>query len=118
MKTRLPLNYWKTFALGLAGLSLAALNCFAASALQATDLRCEYGRNPLAVDETQPRLSWVVAAGKNQRGVIQTAFQVLVASSPELLKAEQGDLWDSGKVSSDQSVHVVYGGKGLASGQS
>ena len=103
--------------LGLAGLSLAAMNCDAAAGFGATDLRCEYGRNPTAVGETQPRLSWVVQGGKRQRGVMQGACRVLVASSPDLLAKEQGDLWDSRKVTSDQSVHVLYGGKDLASGQ-
>ena len=51
------------------------------------------------------------------RGVSQHAYQVLVASSPEMLKADQGDLWDSGKVESDQSVHVEYSGKPLGSRQ-
>jgi alpha-L-rhamnosidase len=49
--------------------------------------------------------------------VSQSAYQVLVASSLDLLKMNQGDLWDSGKVNSDQSVHVVYRGKDLASAQ-
>ena len=51
------------------------------------------------------------------RGVKQRAYQVLVASSPELLKTDRGDLWDSGKVESDQSVHVEYTGKPLGSRQ-
>ena len=50
-----------------------------------------------------------------RRGAKQTAYQVLVASSPEHLAADQGDLWDSGKVVSDQSIHVAYAGKPLES---
>ena len=51
------------------------------------------------------------------RGQRQTAYQVLVASSRELLDKEQGDLWDSGQVHSDESVHIVYDGKTLITGQ-
>src|SRR5258706_11862803 len=88
------------------------------SRIQIAGLRCEYRINPAGIDETRPRLSWVVDADENQRGVLQAACQVLVASSQQLLDENQGDLWDSGKMDSDQSVQVVYGGKNLVSGQS
>jgi alpha-L-rhamnosidase len=88
----------------------------AASDFGPTTPRCEYETNPHAVATTQPRLGWVVASGA-QRGVLQTAYQILVASSLDLLKRDQGDLWDSGKVTSDRSQHVVYAGKQLESDQ-
>jgi alpha-L-rhamnosidase len=99
----------------MAGFTLAATNC-AVAGFGATDLRCEYGRNPTAIGETQPRLSWVVEGAPQERAVRQGAYQVLVAGSPESLDKDQGDLWDSGKVSSARSVNVVYGGKELGSG--
>jgi alpha-L-rhamnosidase len=79
------------------------------------NLRCEYLINPLGIDETSPRLSWNINA--RSRGWIQTAYRILVASSPELIAAEKGDLWDSGKVPSSSSLHVEYQGKPLASRQ-
>ena len=79
------------------------------------DLRCEYLREPLGVDTPQPRLSWII--NSNRRGERQTAYQVLVASSEELLGKDQGDLWDSGKVESGQSVQVEYAGRPLESRQ-
>lgn len=103
-------------ALGL-GMMLVALQGDAGSPPTATSLRCEYGRDPLAIDVAQPRLSWVVKTGSADRGVVQAAYQVLVASDPARLARNEADLWDSGKVSSDQSVHVVYRGKPLESGQ-
>jgi len=78
------------------------------------DLRCEYRVNPLGVDSEKPRLSWVIESEK--RGFVQGAYRVLVASSRENLAANNGDLWDSKKVKSNQSVNVVYGGKKLQSG--
>ena len=48
-------------------------------------------------------------------GAKQTAYQILVASTPEKLAADEGDLWDSGRVASDQSTQVVYAGKPLLS---
>jgi alpha-L-rhamnosidase len=92
---------------------LAALN-----AVGLTNLRCEYRENPLGIEVAKPRLSWVIEVGDQKpeaRGQQQTAYQVLVASSEELLEKDQGDLWDSGKVASDESVNCVYGGKPLDS---
>jgi alpha-L-rhamnosidase len=85
---------------------------------QTTDLTverllCEYRVKPLGIEAPHPRLSWVLRSA--ERGQKQTAYQILVASSPELLAKDQGDLWDSGKVVSDQSVHVAYSGKPLES---
>jgi alpha-L-rhamnosidase len=78
-------------------------------------LTCEYQCNPLGVDELKPRLSWQLKS--NLRGEKQTAYQIIVASTEKLLDTGYGDLWDSGKVSSDQSVHVEYAGVPLISRQ-
>ncbi|MBI4323675.1 MAG: family 78 glycoside hydrolase catalytic domain [Chloroflexi bacterium] len=86
-----------------------------AGAAAVTNLRCEYLRDPLGIDAARPRLSWVIQS--DRRGERQTAYRVLVASTPELLAKDEGDLWDSGTVASDQSVHVEYTGKPLASRQ-
>jgi beta-glucosidase len=86
-------------------------------AVTVEDLRCECRENPLGMDVVKPRLSWRMENPKSDipRGQKQTAYQVLVASSPELLAKDQGDLWDSGKVVSDQSIQVEYAGKPLKS---
>jgi hypothetical protein len=76
-------------------------------------LRCEYREDPLGIDLPQPRLSWVLQS--DQRGARQTAWQILAASSAALLAQNRGDLWDSGKVASDQSVNISYAGQPLPS---
>jgi len=78
-----------------------------------TRLRCEYLFNPLGIDETQPRLSWILDGSR--RGARQTAWQVRVVSRPERLGQAEADLWDSGRVEGDQSTHIVYGGVPLVS---
>ena len=78
-------------------------------------LSCEYATNPLGIDAAQPRFSWVLHS--DRRGQAQTAYQILVAGSAESLRANKGDKWDSGKVDSGESVHVVYQGKKLTSGE-
>ena len=82
-------------------------------AAEVKNLWTEYLRDPLGIDARLPRLSWVIES--DRRGERQTAYQVLVASTPELLAKDQGDLWDSGKVASDQSIQVAYAGKPLES---
>src|SRR5688572_18714016 len=86
-----------------------------ASTLRVDKLRCEYLTNPLGLNETKPRFSWVLRSDEN--GQKQTAYRVVVASTPDLLKKGTGDLWDSGKVQSDETVHVEYAGKPLTSRQ-
>ena len=78
-------------------------------------LKCEYLENPLGVDVNQPRLSWVVET--ERRGYKQTAYQVLVASKEDKLAAGKADLWDSGKVDSNQSLNILYNGTALSSGK-
>ncbi|MDF7814149.1 alpha-L-rhamnosidase [Hymenobacter sp. YC55] len=82
-------------------------------AVQLQRLRCELLTNPEGIDATAPRLSWELSG--TERGLEQTAYQVLVASTPAKLAADEGDLWNSGKVNSGQSVHVAYAGTPLHS---
>jgi alpha-L-rhamnosidase len=89
----------------------------AAPSLKPTALKCEYRTNPLGIDETQPRLTWTLAAANPAtRNLKQSAWRVIVASTPENAIAGKGDLWDSGKVDSSDSVLVPYKGKALESG--
>ena len=79
----------------------------------ASSLRCEYLINPLAVDTPEPRLSWQIES--NSRGVSQSAYQIIVASNAAALASNKGDLWDTGKISSNQTIQIAYQGKPLAS---
>ena len=83
------------------------------AAIVTKNLRCEYLADPLGIDVTSPRLSWILTS--DQRGEKQSAYRVLVASSAEQLNQDAGDLWDSGKVASDESAQIVYAGRPLVS---
>jgi len=80
-----------------------------------TQLKYEYATDLLGIDGSQPRLSWTLQS--HHRWQMQFAYQILVASSKEKLKQNIADLWDSGKVVSDQSVNVPYRGSALMRGQ-
>ncbi|MDI3321143.1 alpha-L-rhamnosidase [Pinibacter soli] len=94
------------FLLGLATSCLAQRN-------ELASLRCEMLDNPEGIDVSQPRLSWEI--GSSKRNTVQTAYQILVSSSLEKLNANDGDVWNSGKVNSSQSIHVLYNGIPLVS---
>jgi alpha-L-rhamnosidase len=98
-------------------LPVLILSLFATLSLNAdikpVKLTCEYIDGPTVVDLQQPRLAWVNVADRGERGQMQTAYQIRVASSFEKLRTP--DLWDSGKVNSDQSDRVKYSGKTLQS---
>ncbi len=109
MNNRLLIN----FSVLLIFLSMASCH----SSAEVKDLRSEYRENPLGIDNIHPRLSWKIVDANNIRGQRQTAYQVLVASSLNDLNKNIGDLWDSGKSESNQSVNVTYEGAALTSGQ-
>ena len=62
----------------------------------------------------KPIFGWVLRSEKNNTK--QQAYRILVASNRDLLTEGSADLWDSGQVNSDWSVHVPYNGKPLESG--
>jgi len=85
------------------------------TALQIKNLLCDLDTNPLGVDVAAPCLSWQVAS--DERGQKETAWQILAASSPEILAQDQGDVWDSGRIVSDATTNIPYAGHTLSSSQ-
>ena len=92
--------------IGLAGIAVTA-------SATPVHLRCEYRQNPLGIDASEPHLSW--QSDNSERNWKQAAYQVLVASSIELLRGGRPDFWDSGKTESDESVGIAYKGPSLES---
>lgn len=78
-----------------------------------SDLKCEYLSNPQGIDVQQPRFSWKIVS--RQRGIAQSAYQILVSESMDELEKGKGSTWDSGKVVSDEATNIDYCGKQLQS---
>ncbi len=78
-------------------------------------LACEGLSNPAGIDAPAPRLSWQMES--NKRGDRQKGYEIIVSSRPELLSGDRGDLWNTGKVESDVSMNIPYGGSPLESGK-
>lgn len=72
--------------------------------MRVANLRCENRANPIDIDTARPGLSWTLAS--DTRGDRQTAYQVLIASSADLLRQNKGDIWDSGRVDSADALQI------------
>jgi alpha-L-rhamnosidase len=66
---------------------------------------------PLGIDDRTPQFAWQLS--DTRQAALQTAYQVQVATAPELLLAGKPDAWDSGRIASGQSLGVVYRGAAL-----
>ena len=108
---RLRITTDRTMVLVLMSASFIASPLYASP--RVSRLRCEYQKSPLGIDATNPRFAWMI--GGQKRGVLQAAYQILVATNLDDLYADVGDMWDSGKVQSNQSSQIVYAGKALTS---
>lgn len=79
---------------------------------------CVYGVSVSALkcdtSGDKPRLSWEI---KTTRFQTQSAYQILVASSEEVLATDKGNPWDRGKAVSNKSAANGYAGKPLAAGE-
>lgn len=92
-----------------------AVSATTKSKLSLTNLRTEYKQNPIGIDVLKPRFSWEIVS--NERTVMQAAYQIRVAAEIDNLKSGKNLTWDTGKVQSDQSIHIEYNGQPLKSGQ-
>ena len=105
---------WLRFpAAALVVLGLSPAPVHAQGTLGVSDLRLEYLENPVGIDIARPRFSWQLVS--DRRGTMQAAYQVEVAGSESALSRGSGLLWDTGKITSDQSVFIEYGGPAVAS---
>jgi len=83
------------------------------NSLKVTDLKCEYATNPIGLDVLSPQLSWRIES--EERGILQSAYQILVANTHENLSLNDSIIWDSGKIKSTKSAGIKYTGPKLTS---
>jgi alpha-L-rhamnosidase len=73
----------------------------------------EYAENPTNIDELHPRFSWIISSAKRNQS--QSAYRIIVASSLQNLSENKGDLWDSGRVESAETIQHEYSRNNLKS---
>lgn len=96
----------------LLGMSSSLLS---GQSVMADHLKCDQESNPIGVETPTPRFSWQLQA--LSRGVMQTAYHIIVADTPEAIARGEGNVWNSQKVVSSQSLLVPYNGKPLEAGK-
>ncbi len=86
------------------------------AAISAMGLQVAGLENPVGVDDRHPEFAWTLSAvDPRARNLSQSAYQMLVATSAEMLAAGKGDMWDSGRVAASVYRGVAYGGQPLRS---
>ncbi len=101
---------WAAFCLALTSVFVFA-SVSNAQAEKPYGLECESLVTPMGMDAKRPQLSWKIHDTRD--GARQSAYAVQVASRIALLSSGKPDVWDSGRVASDQSKGVVYAGPAL-----
>jgi len=99
---------------GLILITSFLLGCglFNGSHTSVSQLRCEYAESPRNIDVLAPRFSWVITS--TLRGQQQTAYQIRVSDKVSDLHNRKGNMWDSGKISSGNTIHIPYQGLSLS----
>ncbi len=91
----------------------SAMPTFAFAKSHVQKLVTEYNENPIGIDVEKPRFSWQISS--DEQNIKQSAYEIRVADSPVKLSNKVAIIWTSGKVESDHSVNVEYGGSPLKS---
>jgi alpha-L-rhamnosidase len=84
---------------------------FAQSHFSFRELLVEYAKNPINIDEAHPRFSWIISS--DNRNLSQSAYRIMVASSPKNLDKNMADVWDSGKMISSETCQHELGNNNL-----
>ncbi len=81
--------------------------------LPPTGLMCELMEFPekTIITDVSPEFCWIV--NSTIKDDFQSAYRILLASSVEKLNNDIGDMWDTEKVKSTESINVEYKGKPL-----
>lgn len=67
------------------------------------------------INTPKPHFAWRLSSTK--RAINQLKYRILTATSPDLLKEGQADVWDSGIIEDGKSNGIVFNGKELQNGK-
>jgi alpha-L-rhamnosidase len=95
-------------------LTMSGCSCNNSGSMKFASLLVEYSENPVNIDMAHPRFSWIISSGGRRQK--QIAYRITVASSSEKLDGNSPDMWDSGKVESDETIQHEYEPGNLISG--
>ncbi len=87
--------------------------CSVKNETKVVNLEYDHRINPINIDIESPLISWQMKTSR--RGATQTAYQIIVSNNMETIRKNKGNIWDSGKINSSQSIHIPYSGTPLES---
>lgn len=96
-------------------LTLIAHGIIHAAEIRISETRCQHSPAPMGVETPAPEFSWILES--NVRGASQRAYRILVSDSEKKIDKAIGNIWDSGRVDSGESLGIVYSGQPLESGK-
>lgn len=75
-------------------------------------LMVEFIREPAGVkiSDAKPEFSWIVPSGSGK----QTAYQIMLASTEDILSRDEADFWNSAKTPGSKSSEIEYSGARLS----
>ena len=88
---------------------------FVQAQVQVTELRVEFLKNPLGIDAKEPQLGWRL--NSKERNVLQIAYEIRVGKDMAALFHNNQIVWRTGKIVSNESLHLLYAGEPLQSGE-
>ena len=100
------LDLMRKLAVLLTSCAVAA-SCYAAP----VRLRTNALESPIGIDTPHPTFSW--RSDAKRADWMQSAYEILVATDPAILKTGKPDVWDSGRTLSSESVNIAYAGPTL-----
>ena len=109
--SNLKRNLYKVLNSTILICAILFINSVSSQVIIINKILCENRINPIGIDVSSPRLSWILESAK--RNTSQSAYQVQVYTSKTIDKNDL--IWDSGKIVYNQSVHIHYKGPELIS---
>lgn len=113
MKRFFTISIYTVAILCLSIFQVSGINSVPEKKTMPVSLKCDYLINPIGIGNQQPNLSWQTITP--ERNWLQSAYQIIVATSPELLTDGKCDVWNSKKVKTGQSVCVPFKGNSVKS---
>jgi len=105
----LKMKYYKLLIISFAVFIFCCGNIYG---IEITELKCNFKNNPLGINQS-PQFIWILHSG--ERNQVQSAYHILLSDDPLLLNKNIGNIWDTKKVISEQSINVFYEGNTLES---
>jgi len=76
--------------------------------IKVDEILLENRKNPIGIDITQPRFTWILTSDK--RNVVQTAYEIQVGTDEQFLKKGTDLIWKSGRsIQINRSISFMTG---------